>query len=188
MTRSPATAPTKKGALRRMRWPNLNDAPARSSTRASWRFLCASCGSKPIPLLKSPRSLRKEAPDPAKTERPGPPIVSFPSAGLGRGSRRTGQIPETLSREGAILTVPEFLSFRGVQMTEDLSRYHQPVGSLLSGLTADWEQYRLNEDQIEFFRENGYLLGVRMFTDKQVEVLRVELDQLIDPEHPGGHL
>ncbi|HKF24510.1 MAG TPA: hypothetical protein VKB24_01000, partial [Candidatus Acidoferrum sp.] len=73
-------------------------------------------------------------------------------------------------------------------MTEDLSRYHQPVGSLLSGLTADWEQYRLNEDQLEFFRENGYLTGVRMFGDEQVEVLRAELDQLIDPAHPGRHL
>ena len=73
-------------------------------------------------------------------------------------------------------------------MIEDLSRYHRPVGTLLAGHSADWEQYRLNEGQLEFFRENGYLKGVRIFTDEQVEVLRGELDQLMNPEHPGRHL
>src|SRR6476646_8892832 len=73
-------------------------------------------------------------------------------------------------------------------MIEDLSRSHQPVGTLLAGLSADWEQYRLNEEQLEFFRESGYLKGVRIFTDEQVEVLRGELDQLMNPEHPGRHL
>jgi hypothetical protein len=46
----------------------------------------------------------------------------------------------------------------------------------------------LSEEQLEFFRENGYLTGVRIFTDAQVEVLRGELEQLMNPEHPGRHL
>src|SRR5262249_17441509 len=74
-------------------------------------------------------------------------------------------------------------------MMEDLSRHHQPVSALFarSGST-DWEQYQLSEEQLESFRENGYLMGVRILSDEQVEVLRAELDQLMDPTHPGQHL
>jgi len=73
-------------------------------------------------------------------------------------------------------------------MIEDLSRHHQPVGTLLAGSSADWEPYRLDTEQLEFFRENGYLKGVRIFTDEQVEILRRELEQLMNPEHAGRHL
>ena len=74
-------------------------------------------------------------------------------------------------------------------MMEDLSRNHQPVSALFerSGSTS-WERHRLSEEQLEFFRENGYLKGVRILTDDQVEALRAELDQLMDPTHPGRHL
>src|SRR5437588_2026042 len=75
-------------------------------------------------------------------------------------------------------------------MIEDLSRYHQPVSALFprSTSTRDWERYRLTEEQLEFFRENGYLKGVRILNDEQVEALRAELEQLMDPAHPGRHL
>src|SRR5216684_2668722 len=75
-------------------------------------------------------------------------------------------------------------------MIEDLSRYHYPISTLFASSTTsgDWDQYRLSEEQIEFFRENGYLKGVRILTDDQVEVLRAELEHLMDPAHPGRHL
>src|SRR5438477_11751726 len=75
-------------------------------------------------------------------------------------------------------------------MIEDLSRYHQPVSTLFhrSTDTGDWDRYRLGEEQLEFFRENGYLKGVRILTDAQVEALRAELELLMDPAHPGRHL
>src|SRR5437879_13264250 len=75
-------------------------------------------------------------------------------------------------------------------MIEDLSRYHQPVSTLFprSTATGDWYRYRLTEEQLEFFRENGYLKGVRILNDEQVEALRAELEQLMDPAHPGRHL
>src|SRR6202140_3465527 len=75
-------------------------------------------------------------------------------------------------------------------MIEDLSRYHHPVSTLFarSRNSDDWDRYRLSEEQIEFFRENGYLKGVRVLTDDQVEVLRTELEQLMDPAHAGRHL
>jgi Phytanoyl-CoA dioxygenase (PhyH) len=77
-----------------------------------------------------------------------------------------------------------------VNAVEDLSRYHQPVGKLFARATAkeEWEQYRLSEEQVEFFRENGYLKGVRILTDEQVEALRGELEYLMDPAHAGREL
>ena len=73
---------------------------------------------------------------------------------------------------------------------EDLSKYHGPVGELFARPTTaeDWEKYRLSDEQVEFFRENGYLQGVRILTDEQVEALRGELEQLMDPAHAGREL
>jgi ectoine hydroxylase-related dioxygenase (phytanoyl-CoA dioxygenase family) len=75
-------------------------------------------------------------------------------------------------------------------MTEDLSKYDRPVGSLFAPelAKAEWERYRLSAAQIEFFRKNGYLSGVRLLDDAQVEVLRGELELLMDPGHAGRGL
>jgi ectoine hydroxylase-related dioxygenase (phytanoyl-CoA dioxygenase family) len=75
-------------------------------------------------------------------------------------------------------------------MVEDLSKYHHPIGTLLARTSSaeDWDRYRLSEEQLEFFRENGYLKGIRILTDEQVETLRGELEQLMKPEHPGRRL
>lgn len=75
-------------------------------------------------------------------------------------------------------------------MIEDLSRYHHPVSTMFTQPRSpeDWDKYRLSDEQVEFFRENGYLKGVRVLTDEQVEVLRGEVEQLMDPAHPGLHL
>ena len=75
-------------------------------------------------------------------------------------------------------------------MTEDLSRYHQPVSDLFPRpvTAADWEEYRLSDEQVAFYKENGYLAGIRMLTDAQLDVLRHELAELVDPSHPGHEL
>jgi len=75
-------------------------------------------------------------------------------------------------------------------MIEDLSRYHHPVSALFarSRNSVDWDRYRLSEEQLQFFQENGYLKGVRILSDEQVEALRTELEQLMDPAHAGRHL
>ena len=75
-------------------------------------------------------------------------------------------------------------------MMEDLSKYHKPVGTLLGRDSAgkDSDRYRLSDEQVEFFRENGYLKGIRILSDEQVEVLRGELEQLMNPAHEGRHL
>jgi len=53
---------------------------------------------------------------------------------------------------------------------------------------AEWEPYRLSREQLDFFEEYGYLANVRMFDDRQMEVLREELLEIMDPSHPGHHL
>jgi ectoine hydroxylase-related dioxygenase (phytanoyl-CoA dioxygenase family) len=75
-------------------------------------------------------------------------------------------------------------------MTEDLSTHHGFVSNLFrqpSGKEG-WAQYRLSDEQVDFYQEHGYLAGVRMLNDEQVETLRNELSPLIDPQHPGNHL
>ena len=73
---------------------------------------------------------------------------------------------------------------------EDLSKYHRPIGKLLARIPGakDIDSYRLNEEQVGFFHENGYLKGIRILSDEQVEILRGELEQLMNPTHPGRPL
>ena len=52
----------------------------------------------------------------------------------------------------------------------------------------DENQYRLTPGEIEFFHANGYLAGIRLLNDDQIEVLREQLSRLIDPYHPGHKL
>src|SRR5688572_21106248 len=72
-------------------------------------------------------------------------------------------------------------------MIDDLSRYHWPISHLFPK-AIDWERYRLTNDQISFYKENGYLAGIKMLTDEQLDVLRRELSELVDPAHPGHSL
>lgn len=75
-------------------------------------------------------------------------------------------------------------------MSDDLSQYHQPIGDLFARPSAlsEWERYRLTDEQVEFYKTNGYLAGIRMLDEVQVEVLRNELSSLIDPKMPTRDL
>lgn len=77
-----------------------------------------------------------------------------------------------------------------MDMINDLSLKHEPVSDLFSQPRNqdEWNQYRLTDDQIEFYRHNGYLAGVRLLNDEQVGALREELNELIDPSNPGRQL
>ena len=61
-------------------------------------------------------------------------------------------------------------------MIRDLATAHQPVGDLVSipRSAAEWERYRLSEEQVRFFHENGYLSGVRILDDRQVAAIASE--------------
>ncbi len=75
-------------------------------------------------------------------------------------------------------------------MVEDLSRRHELIGDLfaLPRSANEWERYRLRDEQVRFFHENGYLSGIRILSDEQVERLRTQLQELFDPKHPGNEL
>jgi len=75
-------------------------------------------------------------------------------------------------------------------MVQDLSERDAPVSRFVS-LPArhdEWDRYRLSDEQVRFFHENGFLKDVRILSDKQVEQLRGELQGLFDPKHPGNDL
>lgn len=75
-------------------------------------------------------------------------------------------------------------------MVADLAMRHELVGDLIRRPTSasEWDRYRLSQDQLDFFHENGYLAGVRIFDERQLEILRAELAELVDPAHPGNKL
>ena len=73
---------------------------------------------------------------------------------------------------------------------EDLSTHHRFVSDLFAkpATPEEWAKYRLSDEQVEFYREHGYVAGVRMLSDDQVEVIREEVSALVDSNHPGNHL
>ena len=71
----------------------------------------------------------------------------------------------------------------------DLSNYHHLVSDLFKWPErADLDEFRLSEEQVEFYRLNGYLAGVRILNKKQTQALRTEVDELTNPDHPGCEL
>ena len=72
----------------------------------------------------------------------------------------------------------------------DLSKHHSPVADLFKApaSSADWNQYRLTDEQVKFYHTHGYLAGIPVLTDEQIEWLRTELAELIDPAHPAHDL
>lgn len=75
-------------------------------------------------------------------------------------------------------------------MHEDLSTYHRPITDLfkLPQTVDEWAACRLSDAQVDFYEANGYVSGIRVLADEQVEVLRRELSALVDPAHPRHHL
>jgi hypothetical protein len=62
----------------------------------------------------------------------------------------------------------------------DLSQHHAPLLDLFprsTDLSAP-ARHRLSEDQLEFFREKGYLSGIPMLDARQLEALRAEVDRI----------
>jgi ectoine hydroxylase-related dioxygenase (phytanoyl-CoA dioxygenase family) len=75
-------------------------------------------------------------------------------------------------------------------MTKDLALEHQPVGSLFPKLDTPsiWEKHRLSSEAISEFEERGYVAGIQLCNDQQVEALREAITRLVDPAHPGHAL
>jgi ectoine hydroxylase-related dioxygenase (phytanoyl-CoA dioxygenase family) len=75
-------------------------------------------------------------------------------------------------------------------MPRDYSIDDGPVSNLFRrpASAAEWNALRLGDDRVRFFHEHGYVAGVRVLTDEQVDTLRGELAAIMDPSHPGHSL
>ena len=53
---------------------------------------------------------------------------------------------------------------------KDLSAVHELVSGIFQWPQApeEWEQYKLSDEQVAFFDENGFLANVKMLDEKQV--------------------
>jgi hypothetical protein len=73
---------------------------------------------------------------------------------------------------------------------KDLSTVHELISGIfqMPQTREEWEQYKLSEDQVAFFNENGYLPNVQMLDKKQIEFLKAEVEELADVNHPGHDL
>ncbi|WNJ18362.1 phytanoyl-CoA dioxygenase family protein [Pontibacter sp. G13] len=74
--------------------------------------------------------------------------------------------------------------------SQDLSLHHGLISDLFPALSPQeaWETYRLTDEQVQFFEENGYLHNVKILEESEVEQLRSELDEIKDPSHPKHEL
>ncbi|GLR19004.1 phytanoyl-CoA dioxygenase family protein [Portibacter lacus] len=72
----------------------------------------------------------------------------------------------------------------------DLADHHHLVSELFSQPKSkeEWDSYRLSDEQVAHFHEYGYLSGVKLLDEVQVNKLRNELDEIRDPKHPAHHL
>ena len=65
-------------------------------------------------------------------------------------------------------------------MVQDLSVEHRPISSLFPEVNnRTMAEYALHPEQVAFFREHGYLSGIRVLSGEQVEALRLELSGLL---------
>lgn len=72
----------------------------------------------------------------------------------------------------------------------DLSTCHQLISDLFKwpATKSDWDQYRLTNEQLDFFKEYGYLGNVKLLDEWQVEKLNEQLSVIAGPAHPAHEL
>ena len=73
---------------------------------------------------------------------------------------------------------------------KDLSTVHELVSDIFKwpATAAEWEEYKLSDEQVDFFNENGFVSGIKLLDEKQIEIIRNELAQIADPKHEGHEL
>ena len=75
-------------------------------------------------------------------------------------------------------------------MSNDLASRHKPITDLFPQPKApgDWEHFQLTKEQLEHFQEKGFVNGIRLLSDEQIDALRVELAEMTDQHHEGHEL
>lgn len=65
-------------------------------------------------------------------------------------------------------------------MNDDLSEFSGPITDLFRTVQNHIE---INREQVEFFHENGYLAGIKLLHESQIDKLRSELDRIMGLEY-----
>ena len=73
---------------------------------------------------------------------------------------------------------------------KDLSTVHALISDFfkLPETPEEWDKYRLTDEQVAFFKQNGYLSNIKLLEEWQVDKLNQELAGITDPSHPGNPL
>ena len=77
-----------------------------------------------------------------------------------------------------------------MHLKDDLSVYDYLIGDLFPEISAReaWERFSLKPEQIDFFKEFGYLSNIKLLEAKKVDQLTKELKEIRNPNHPKNHL
>ncbi|EAR02284.1 phytanoyl-CoA dioxygenase family protein [Maribacter sp. HTCC2170] len=77
-----------------------------------------------------------------------------------------------------------------MRTVKDLSKVHGLASDLFKWPQShkEWEPYKLSDEQVAFFHENGYLSNIKLLDDWQVDRLINELVEIQDPNHPANDL
>jgi hypothetical protein len=61
---------------------------------------------------------------------------------------------------------------------QDLSACHHPVGSDFAypDEAGKWSQYALSAEQVAHYHDQGFVSGIKLLSDTQVDLLRGELE------------
>ena len=68
----------------------------------------------------------------------------------------------------------------------DLSPIHKTLTSEFNQLNDSVGDFRLTVEQIQFFHREGYLSGIRLLNEPQLDLLRNELTELMQANHAGN--
>jgi hypothetical protein len=73
---------------------------------------------------------------------------------------------------------------------KDLSTVHRLISDIFKWPASkqEWKQYELTDDQVHSFLQKGFLSGVPMLNEEQVQRINGELAAIADPAHPGNKL
>lgn len=77
-----------------------------------------------------------------------------------------------------------------MSINRDLANYHHLIGNInTEKITREnWEEYKLNDAQVDFFNEYGFLSNIKILEIDQVDALNIELEELMNPNHPDHDL
>ncbi len=75
-------------------------------------------------------------------------------------------------------------------MQRDLAQQPSPTADLfaLPRTSEAWDAYRLTDEQLAFFRQWGYVSGIQVLSEQQVDILRDELADLTAAENANNEL